>query len=88
MDINAAYAHHGHMSSSGLHGGCSIFACIVGVLVFVVIILLIIWLYKQIKPPQTMPHNIESLDILKKRFAKGEISKQEFEDMQDIIKKN
>ena len=88
MDINAAYTHHGHMWPGGLHGGGSIFACIVGVLVFVVIILLIIWLYKQIKPPQTMAHNIESLDILKKRFAKGEISKQEFEDMQDIIKKN
>ena len=52
------------------------------ILVLSALILLIIWLYKQIKGPQAQESAlIESpLDILKKRYAKGEIDKKEFEE--------
>ena len=49
----------------------------------VALILLIIWLYKQITGQVT---NDGSIEILKKRFAKGEITKKEFESMKKNIR--
>ncbi|MBI4345099.1 MAG: SHOCT domain-containing protein [Euryarchaeota archaeon] len=48
------------------------------VLFWAAVILLILWLYKQLKGGA--PATSESaLDILKKRYAKGEITREEFE---------
>lgn len=44
--------------------------------VFVFIIWLIFWLIKN----ETAKNKDKSIDMLKKRYAKGEISKQEFEE--------
>jgi len=52
--------------------------------VFVALILLIVWLYKKITGQTT--NGSSALEILKKRFAKGEISKKEFESMKKEIR--
>lgn len=51
------------------------------ILFWVAVILLIVWLYKQIKVPQAIAQTESALDLLKKRYAKGEITKEEFERM-------
>ena len=58
-----------------------------GWLFWIVIIVLVIWVVTQIsnKNQQTNSSNMmineTPLDILKKRYAKGEIKKEEFEEM-------
>lgn len=47
------------------------------VLVFAALVLLVFWLYKNISGRGTL----SSLEILKQRYAKGEISKKEYEEM-------
>jgi len=50
----------------------------------VALILLIIWLYKKVAGQATIGGS--ALEILKKRFAKGEITKKEFETMKKEIR--
>lgn len=50
----------------------------------VALILLIIWLYKKVTGQAT--NGGSALEILKRRFAKGEISKKEFESMKKEIR--
>jgi uncharacterized membrane protein len=50
----------------------------------VALILLIVWLYKKVAGQAT--DGSSALDILKKRFAKGEITKKEFESMKKEIR--
>ena len=48
--------------------------------VLTAIIMLIIWLYKKL-----ISENSSSLDVLKKRYAKGELTKKEYESMKKEI---
>ena len=49
------------------------------ILIFVVVVVAAVkWLWDR-KSPFVMPGGENALDILKKRYAKGEISKEEFE---------
>jgi putative membrane protein len=56
------------------------FGWIFMILFWAAIILLIIWLYKQIKGPQEAARTESALDVLKKRYAKSEIDKKEFDE--------
>lgn len=53
------------------------------------IVLLIIWIVKQFSTDRSSTPTVRSnaLEILKERFAKGEISKEEFSDMKKELLK-
>ena len=57
----------------GLGGG------IMMLLFWAVIILLIVWAIKKFNGPSNDHVNLSAPDILKERYAKGEINKEEFE---------
>src|SRR3989339_1964986 len=72
-----------NMMGGSFGGGSWWLWSIVGMLfwiaLLVALILLIIWLYKKVTGQAT--NGGSALEILKKRFARGEITKKEFEDM-------
>ena len=69
----------GHMFGWGIFGG------IIMLLFWVVVILLIVWIIKQVSG-QNNKDGQSALNILKERYAKGEINKEEFESKKkDII---
>ncbi|MFQ5800973.1 MAG: SHOCT domain-containing protein [Candidatus Hydrothermarchaeales archaeon] len=71
----------GGMMDYGSFGfGWMLFGWVFMILFWVAVILLIVWLYKQIKGPQPDAQTESASEILKKRYAKGEIDKKEFEE--------
>lgn len=77
----------GMMDYGGFGGGMMLMGGLFMILFWAAIILLIIWLYKQIKGPEKITAESETaMDILKKRYASGEIDKKEFEEKKkDLI---
>ncbi len=74
------------MLGYGYGGGMMFFGFIFMLLFWTAIILLIVWVYKQIKGPQVTTQIETPLDILKKRYAKGDIDKKEFEEKKKDLK--
>lgn len=75
------HGYGGMMGSYGFGAGWMIFGFIFWILIIVGIVLLIKWFIDQSKTVSTEPRATETaLDILKKRYARGEIGKEEFEE--------
>lgn len=57
------------------------------ILIWVIVAVMLIWLYKRhCKNSARVTDMPTALDILKKRYAKGEITKEEFEQIKEHIK--
>ncbi len=78
---------NGMMDWGGFGLGWMFFGWFFMILFWVAVLFLIIWLYKQIKGPgKTVASEESPMDILKKRYAKGEIDKKEFDEKKkDLI---
>ncbi len=74
--------------SGGMMGqGMGFVGILFMVLFWVAIILLIVWLYRQIRGAGAGEISKSALDILKGRYARGEITKAEFAEMKDELEK-
>ncbi len=77
---------HGFGMVSGF-GFVGIIPMILTILFWVVVIALAVWLIGSLasrtnsQPPSNLPPAESALDILKKRYARGEITKEQFEEM-------
>lgn len=71
------------------HEGFGFFGMWFGYIFWIAIIAIIIYLLIKIANQKETPtinqHNESALDILKKRYARGEISKEEFEQIKNDI---
>ncbi len=83
------WGRHGMMGGPGFGSLGMIFGLIFMLLFFAGIILLIVWIVRQFAPGGTSaPQSTgNALEILKERFAKGEISKEEFAEMKKELLK-
>ncbi len=64
--------YYGHMLGWGMAGGLMM------VLFWVLIVLFVVWLVREVGSTSSNQAN-KALEILKERYAKGEINKEEFE---------
>jgi putative membrane protein len=65
--------------SQGTIGGWGIFGIVMMVVFWIAIIALVVWGIKRFTQETTTSTSNGALDIAKERYAKGEISKEEFE---------
>ncbi len=64
--------YYGHMLGWGMAGGLMM------VLFWVLVALFVVWLVREVAS-KNANHSNRALEILKERYAKGEISQEEFE---------
>ncbi len=85
--VAGPYFYGQHMWDSGWHSW--FFGPLMMILFLAVAVLLIVLLVRWVAPPShTAPHHTPirtPLDILKERFARGEIDKDEFEERRRIL---
>lgn len=72
------------MNELGTHGWGMDFGWLFGTIILVIIIWLVIRIINQ-NSNSGPAHHISALDILKERYARGEISKEEFEEKKQQI---
>ncbi|MDY0027317.1 MAG: SHOCT domain-containing protein [Lentimicrobium sp.] len=60
--------------------GMGIWWWIIGLLIVIVIVWMVVKGMNQANSPNNQPGSKSALDILKERYARGEIDKQEFEE--------
>lgn len=66
----------GHMFGWGLGGG------VMMILFWVALIIFIVWIAKEVnsRNQSNTTHSKSAIDVLKERYAKGEVDKKEFEE--------
>ncbi len=73
------------MMGFGMMGGWGFFGIFFMIIVIVGIVLLVVWLNRKLPEKQSSNSDESALDILKKRYALGEISKEDYERMKKEI---
>ena len=74
------YERWGNMMYYG-HGGMGI----MWILFVAIIVVIALWAVREMKKKDTPPPSGTPLDILKRRYAKGELTKEQFQDMKKDI---
>jgi len=76
----------GMMEGAGFGSGYGMFfGMIFWVLILIGIIALVIWAIQRSGGAGVAPQQESALDILKKRYARGEIDKEEFEEKKKLV---
>ena len=73
------------MMNFGMMGGWGFFGIFFWIIVIVGIVLLVVWLNRKQVKNQSSNSDESALNILKKRYALGEISKEDYERMKKEI---
>ena len=73
------------MMNFGMMGGWGFFGIIFWIIIIVGIVLLVVWLNRKLPARQGSNSDESALNILKKRYALGEISKEDYEKMKKDI---
>lgn len=69
----------------GVIGGWQIFGMVMMGVFWIAIIALVVWGIKRFTHEKTTSTSSGALDIAKERYAKGEISKQEYEEIKNNL---
>ena len=87
--FNYAFAGWGNFNGwhmgPGMMGGWGFFGIFFLIIVIVGIVLLVVWLNRKLPDKQNSNSDESALNILKKRYALGEISKEDYEKMKKDI---
>jgi len=81
MNLLQIAARHGGNGIGVLGIITFIIAIIVWILFIVLIVIVIMYLIRRLEPQRRAGYREDSLEIAKRRFAAGEISKEEFEEL-------
>lgn len=80
------YGGYSGMGYGMMGGGWWFIGWIFMILFWVAVILAIIWLYRQVRGEEKAPAAETPQDILKRRYASGEITKEEYSEMKKEIR--
>ena len=75
----------GFGSLSGLGMGMGLFGGLLTLLFWTAIILLVVWAVRSVLPSQHQSEHDGAVEILKRRYAAGEISQAEYEQARKIL---
>lgn len=81
MDLLQLLARQGGSGIGALGIITFIIAIIVWILFIVLIVIVIMYLLRRLEPQRRAGYREDALEIIKRRFAAGEISKEEFEEL-------
>jgi putative membrane protein len=82
MPMGGGYSTMGY----GMGWGWMIFGWLFMILFWVAVVLLVIWLIKQLKGPRGPATAGETpLEILKTRYARGEITREQYKEMREEL---
>jgi putative membrane protein len=71
----------GMMGGYGGYGGYGAFGMIIWVIILIAIVALVVWLVRSLAGPSAQhmpPRRSAGLDVLEERYARGEISRDEY----------
>lgn len=76
----------GMMQGTGFGAGYGMyFGMVFWILILVGIVALVVWVFQKSGGTQPATANETALDILNKRYARGEIDKEEYEEKKSVI---
>jgi putative membrane protein len=70
---------------TGMMGGFGFLGIFFWILVIMGIVWLVVWLIRRVPQLQQTSNDESAMDILKKRYARGEINREEYEEKKKLL---